>query len=126
MKTQWEKRVDLTILIYQYLLLESTKQEIIDEALINYNFDAEQIKILEYVCDNKQQLIDSVKPYLEISWTWDRIPFVDRAIILEAISEYKVLKTHKSIIIDQALITAKNYNVDNNYKYINAILDKVL
>ena len=126
MKTQWEKRVDITILVYQYLLLETEKLEIINDAITNYDFDADQTKVLEYICDNKQELIDLVAPFLDPTWTWERISYMDRAIILEAIAEHRTLNTEKSIIIDQALITAKNYNVDNNYKYINAILDKVI
>jgi transcription termination factor NusB len=32
----------------------------------------------------------------------------------------------KKIIIDQAIVNAKNYSSENMYKFINSILDKVL
>ncbi|MBO6041644.1 hypothetical protein J6P52_00460 [bacterium] len=43
-----------------------------------------------------------------------------------ALGEYNILHTNKRIIIDQTLITAKRYSNPNAYKYINAILDKIL
>ena len=41
-------------------------------------------------------------------------------------TEYKLTKNDKSIIIDQAIITAKNYSGEDNYKYINAILNNII
>jgi transcription termination factor NusB len=32
----------------------------------------------------------------------------------------------KKIIIDQAVINAKNYSDPNSYKFVNAILDKII
>ena len=46
--------------------------------------------------------------------------------MLCAVAEFVVLEIPKNIIIDQSLITAKNYNIDDSYKYINAILEKIL
>lgn len=46
--------------------------------------------------------------------------------MLTAMAEVIVLKTPKVIAIDQALISAKQMNVDDSYKYINAVLDKVI
>jgi transcription termination factor NusB len=32
----------------------------------------------------------------------------------------------KKVSIDQAIVNAKNYSEKNSYKFINAILDKIL
>lgn len=126
MKTQWEKRVDVTILIYQWLLLEFSNEELFKIAFEQENFDADQMKIIEYLVVHKNDIVNLITPLLEKSWKWERLNFFDRAIMLEAYAEVEVLNTNKAIIIDQALITAKKYNIDDSYKYINPILDKVI
>ncbi len=126
MKPQWEKRLDITTVIYQFILLEVTKEEIVETGFVEFEFDANQMKILEYAIDHYQEIISLVSPLLEKTWRWERMNFFDRAIIVEAIAESRVADTPKKVIIDQALITARKYNIDDSYKYINAILDKVI
>lgn len=56
-------------------------------------------------------------------WDLSRINPITISIILEAISEYQILKTDKLVLITQSVKTAKNYCGDGDYKIINAILD---
>lgn len=127
MKPQWQKRLELTIVIYQYLLMELERQKAIEIAFIDFSLDSEEISILEHLIDNINEYVKKIKPYLDPTWTWERMSFFDRAILLEALAENDIKHTPKAIIIDQALITARKYNIDDkSYKYINAILEKVL
>jgi len=84
------------------------------------------MKVLEYFLEHKTTIINTLGQNLASSWTFDRLNVVDQAILIEAYSEYQVLKNDKSIVIDQAVITSKKYSDSNSYEYINAILDKVL
>lgn len=84
------------------------------------------MKVLEYFLEHKTTIINTLAQNLASSWTFDRLNVVDQAILIEAYSEYQVLKNDKSIVIDQAVITSKKYSDSNSYEYINAILDKVL
>ncbi|MBO7085445.1 hypothetical protein J6W20_06150 [bacterium] len=43
-----------------------------------------------------------------------------------ALAEFNVLHTDKKVIIDQAIITCKKYDNLQAYKFVNAILDKLL
>ena len=43
-----------------------------------------------------------------------------------AVGEAKALDTPRAVVIDQALITAKQHHIDDSYKYINPILEKIL
>lgn len=126
MKAQWEKRLDLTIVIYQYLLLRLSREEVFNVAIEEFNLDADSMRILETLIDDENKIVDRVKPFLKPTWPWERMSYFDRAIILESILESDILNTPKPIIIDQALITARKYNIDDSYKYINAILEKVI
>ncbi len=126
MKPQWEKRLDITTVIYQFILLDMSRDDVINSGFVDYEFDASQMNILEYSVDHYQEIVDAVTPFLEKTWRWDRMNYFDRAIIVESIAESRVADTPKKVIIDQALITARKYNIDDSYKYINAILDKVI
>ncbi|MBQ5543584.1 MAG: transcription antitermination protein NusB [Mycoplasmataceae bacterium] len=126
--TQWKKRVNLFRLIYAFLQTNNSEQEIInniDEDEIGGETFVEQRKILKNIIDNFDKYKEIINSNLK-NWSFDRISDVDKALFLCALGEYNVLHTNKSIIIDQTLITAKRYSNPNAYKYINAILDKIL
>lgn len=126
--TQWKKRVNLFRLIYAFLQTNNSEQEIInniDDDEIGGETFVEQRKILKNIIDNFDKYKEIVNNNLK-NWSFDRISDVDKALFLCALGEYNVLHTNKRIIIDQTLITAKRYSNPNAYKYINAILDKIL
>jgi N utilization substance protein B len=45
---------------------------------------------------------------------------------MTAYCENKVNSIPKKVVIDQAVINAKNYGEPNSYKFVNAILDKII
>lgn len=51
---------------------------------------------------------------------------VEQTVLLLALAEASIDAAPKAVIINEALITIKNYGVNENYRYINAILDKML
>lgn len=125
--TQWEKRV----IVFKYIYSQLMKEEPV--AVAKQKFfktlgatDADWMKVLEYFLEHKTTIINSLSQNLASSWTFERLNVVDQAILIEAYSEYQVLKNDKSIVIDQAVITSKKYSDSHSYEYINAILDKVL
>ncbi len=124
--TQWEKRVKLTKFFYTYLIKFKIGIDINKEAIEDFNLDAEQLKVFEYFLNNKSKIIDLINENTNKNWDCSRLNLVDQAVLFETYSESKVLNTNKHILIDQALITIKKYSDYDNYKYINAILDKIL
>ncbi|MBU3830936.1 MAG: DUF1948 domain-containing protein [Candidatus Ureaplasma intestinipullorum] len=124
--TQWEKRVKLTKFFYTYLIKFNIGIDINKEAIEDFNLDAEQLKVFEYFLNNKSKIIDLINENTNKNWDCSRLNLVDQAVLFETYSESKVLNTNKHILIDQALITIKKYSDYDNYKYINAILDKIL
>lgn len=124
---QWEKRV----IVFKHIYSQLMKEEPVAVAKQNFfetlgAIDADWMKVLEYFLEHKTTIINTLAQNLASSWTFDRLNVVDQAILIEAYSEYQVLKNDKSIVIDQAVITSKKYSDSNSYEYINAILDKVL
>lgn len=71
--------------------------------------------------------IDKYKTIIEDkmeNWTWDRINVVEQAILLLSLIQLKN-EVPKKIVINEAIELAKEYCPDENYKYINGILDKL-
>lgn len=63
-----------------------------------------------------------------IKWTFHRLNRVEQAILLLSLSHYFYVDTtvNKGIVINVAVNLAKNYLDHKDYKFVNAILDKVL
>lgn len=75
---------------------------------------------------NKDKIISEIEPKL-IKWQFSRLNTYAQALLLEAVSEGKYSSmTPKSIVIDSAVNLAKKYLDAKDYRYINAVLDKVL
>ncbi len=124
--TQWKKRVKLVKFIYNLLIKNLNKEQAIYESINHFNLDVNQIKMVEYVIDNFSLIKNEINNYTSSTWTFDRLNYVDQAILIQSFAEHKINKTEKNIIIDQAIITSKKYSDKDNYKYINAILDKLI
>lgn len=124
---QWEKR----LIVVKYIYSQLIKNEPVDIAKNNFSkyfldVDAQFVETLEFCLDHKNEIINVISTALLDNWTFDRLNLVDQAILLEAYSECKILRTDKNIMIDQSIITSKKYSDANSYEFINAILDKIL
>lgn len=74
--------------------------------------------------------INDIKAKYQVNmpkWKFDRINAIARAILLMSYTNYKILGgVDKSIVIDLAVRLAKKYLDKDDYKFINAVLDKTL
>jgi len=61
-------------------------------------------------------------------WTFDRLNRVEQALLLLSYSQYFYVETdvEKAAVINVAIVLAKKYLEATDYKFVNAILDKVL
>jgi transcription termination factor NusB len=61
-------------------------------------------------------------------WTFDRLNRVEQALLLLSYSQYFYVEpdVDKAAVINVAVILAKKYLEATDYKFVNAILDKVL
>ncbi len=91
-------------------------------------------------CDNylKEVVLEAIKHINEIipvfnknmnKWTFDRLNRVEQAVLLVAYTQFHYVEKDidKRIVIDVAIKHAKTYcDPLKDYKFVNAILDKVL
>ena len=127
MLNRHQSRLKLIFALYKSLLLnKNIKQVFITE----YEEDPEVLNdeyintILEDLNNNLDTYIKEIEPKL-VKWSFDRLDFLDQAILIASTSEIKTGINKKSVVIDEAVIIAKEYLDENKYKYINGVLDKV-
>lgn len=118
-----EYRVQIVIVLYQHLLL---KKDLESCFIDNFtDFDNEFVKsIKEDLLNNIDTYIEKISQNLK-NWRFDRLSFVDQAILVEATCEYFLGVNNKNIIIDEAIRIAKEYSDEDSYKYINGVLDNL-
>ena len=59
-------------------------------------------------------------------WNFDRLNALERALLLMSYTHSKMEDAQKSVIIDVAVRLAKKYLDKDDYKFVNAVLDKTL
>ena len=122
MSNRHENRQKLIFVLYQHLLLH---KEINLCFADNFEDDDEFSRnIIQDIETNKDNYIDEISKHL-VKWSFDRLNLIEQAILLEAISEFKLGLNDKAVIINEAIIFAKQYCDDESYKYINGVLDKI-
>ena len=119
-----EYRVKLVFALYQSLLLHKEISRSVED-----NFDDEEkneyVTVLENdLIINKDNYIEEISLHLK-KWTFERLSYLEQAILLVATSEIKKEIASKNIIIDEAIRIAKMYCDEKSYQYINGVLDNL-
>ncbi|MBR2553128.1 MAG: transcription antitermination factor NusB [Erysipelotrichaceae bacterium] len=123
--TRHEMREKIVFALYRHLLLRRDILSEIDE------FDEQESEEKEYaseilkdVYENEGLYIEEISQYLP-NWNFDRENYVEQALLLAAVSELKLQKTDRAIVLDEAVQIAKKYCDEDSYRYINGVLDKI-
>ncbi len=126
MKRHQQRELAMTCL-YQHFLLKTDIKELLIQNLdgkteINpflYTITIDAIKYKEdYIAMLNAKLADS-------DWQFDRLGYVEQAILLMAVCELDLETAQKAIIIDEAVTLAKKYCDDDTYRLVNAVLDQL-
>lgn len=82
--------------------------------------------IFQICCQNYNEIKQIITTHL-INWTYERIEITSKSILFLALSEGLYFKkTPRKVVINEAVILSKEYSSENNYKFINATLDRIL
>ena len=118
--------------IYDALLYSNMDKEFSIEEIMCSVFDVTYDEISFFV---KEMVIKSLSHVNEIKlvyqanmpkWSFDRLNLVEQAILLMSYTHKQIEKSDKSIIINIAVKLAKKFLDKDDFKFVNAILDKVL
>lgn len=127
MLNRHQSRLKLIFALYKSLLLNKNFKQVFvteyeeDDEILN---DQYLNTLVEDININIDKYIEEIKPNL-VKWSFDRLDFLDQAILIASCSEIKTGINKKSVVIDEAVIIAKDYLDENKYKYINGVLDKL-
>lgn len=131
-------REHLVFALYRYRLLGNSLKEEENELLETINKEMENkdsdasLKqdliyvetIFEDIMKNEEEYIKLLSNHLQ-KWSFDRLGYVDQAILLCACSEIKTAIVEKAISLNEAISLAKDYGDEDSYRYINAVLDNI-
>lgn len=122
-------------IIYNYIFeREMNKSESVDvRYIISSNcgmpYDEVDIYIKETVLKciyNYPELVKIISENLN-RWTYERVSLINKAILMYGITNGKYMTDiDKKIIIDICVALSKKFGGNDEYKFINAILDKIL
>ena len=123
MPNRHEYREKIVFALYQHLLLHKDLNTCFED---NFESDNDEFlaAIREDLANNKDVYITEISKHLN-KWTFDRLNLVEQAIILEAVSEIRLGLNDAAVVIDEAVILAKQYCDEESYKYINGVLDHI-
>ena len=128
-----QEQEKIMLAIYQYLFYKRMNQEVLVQILENvFEVPYNEVPLFsKEVCVKtllNQEVIDEEISKNLVKWTLNRLNIVSHAILHLAIGEYRYANDglEKAEIINISVDLAKKYLDDNDYKFINAILDKIL
>ncbi len=120
------------VFVYQALLLDLSLRDIeqnylYDEGFLNLKSSTQDfIKGLCYsTYQNKEKLKERVQPYLKKDWSFERLSVIEQAILLLACYELMYGDAPREVVMDEYVSLAKKFADVPNYKFINAVLDKI-
>lgn len=83
-------------------------------------------KVLLKSLSNFAEIKGNLEPYLK-AWRFERLNEVAQAILIYSYAHYHYVgNVNKSIVINVAIKLAKQYIPNEDYKFINAVLDEAL
>ena len=82
--------------------------------------------IISGTIEHVNEIDELIKNHLSSNWTLERINKVSLAILRTSIYEMKFQAgSEPKIVIDEAVNIAREYGLEDSYKFINAVLDKI-
>jgi transcription termination factor NusB len=120
--------------LYDILTYLDMKEEVDVEGIVS---SVSGVPYAEAPLFLKEIVLSSLKNYANIiaaynakmnKWTFDRLNRVEQAILIESYAHYHYVETDvdKAVVINVAVKKAKALLDSTDYKFVNAILDKVL
>ncbi|MCI9049890.1 MAG: transcription antitermination factor NusB [Coprobacillus sp.] len=118
--------------VYQNILVNSSFDEILlflnEDKTLRESEESMSFShwLIETTLKNKESYEKLLNKFLKKGWTFDRLGVMERAILLIATCELLESDLPKKIIINEAVINAKEFCDDDSYKFINGVLSQVI
>ena len=116
--------------LYSWDVSQSSLEDILNFSWISENTPIEETTfasiIISGTVEHVAEIDELIKTHLSANWTLERINKVSLAILRTSIYEMKFQTgSEPKIVIDEAVNIAREYGLEDSYKFINAVLDKI-
>lgn len=116
----------ILVSLYQHLLLNTDINELVEN---NYgdsleNFDEYLLYVVNKAANEKHFYINVVSRFLK-NWTFDRLGYLEQAILLLGACELQNKDMPRAIVINEAVGLAKKYCDQEASGFINGVLDQI-
>ena len=119
------RELAMTCLYQSFLLKKDIKHVVYENTKEANKIDPFLYAITIDACANLAYYKKNINAVLREDWTFDRLGYVEQAILVMAACEIDFETAQKPIIIDEAITLAKKYCDDDTYKLINGVLDRL-
>lgn len=126
MMNRHEGRKKAMILVYQYLLYERDIEELLRNHFTEKELEKDSYikEVILTAIQEKDRYIGYLNQVLE-GWSFDRLGYIEQAILLCGCSEFDLKQIETPIIIDEYIELTKEFCDSDSYKLINGVLDRV-
>ena len=116
--------------LYSWDVSQSSLEDILKFSWIAEDTPAEETTfasiIISGTVEHVAEIDELIKAHLSANWTLERINKVSLAILRTSIYEMKYQTgSEPKIVIDEAVNIAREFGLEDSYKFINAVLDKI-
>lgn len=112
--------------LYQYDIGNTDVTQAKEFVLQGKNPDSFFERLVHGTIEHLHEIDEIIKANLE-KWSFDRIGYVDRAIIRLAVYEWKYEKDIPiSVTINEAVELAKKYGTEDSGRFVNGVLSKIM
>ena len=121
-----KQRETIMTCIYQYLLLGTDIDTIFED-----NLDLSDKESINFIVSTTVDALNNAEEYSEKinahlhEWTFDRLGYVEQAILLLATSELSLGELDRAIVVNEAIELTKKFCDEAAYKLINGVLDQL-
>lgn len=119
------REIAMTSLYQSFLLKKDIKLTVYENTKEKNAVDPFLYAITIDACKNLDYYVNKINSTLKEGWTFDRLGYIEQAILVIATCEIDFETAQKPIIIDEAITLAKKYCGDDSYKLINGVLDRL-
>lgn len=124
--TRRELREKAMICVYQHLLTRKDLNEIMEDIYLckKKEMDPFAVLLVEHSIANEQRFAGYIDEVIE-DWSYDRLGYIEKAILLLGCTEFDNKTNDMSVIINECVEMAKKYCDENAYRLINSVLEKL-
>lgn len=129
--SRYSERQNAMIAIYIHLLNGQSMEEIIEdnkfvsnvgEFIQDFNLGEEMLEVINHSVD-RRDTYERAMDQLLTGWRFDRLGYIEQAILLLACSELELGYQNRVIVVNEAIRLAKEYCDSESFKLINGVLD---